>query len=259
MKNILKLGACLTIFAMIMICYGLPVLAQTTGTTTPSTTSTSTDPSNLNETTNNTSTPSIINGQNNSTTTPDTTATSTPSTTATTSPSTTSTTTPPSTPTSTPASNGTTISSSEIFGWVILPSFMMNILPSSTPLTWSMSNSQFSTSTTTSTNNSLTKENVMGNLNPSMGLTYNNDYPMLNGNYIDCNGNIDNDPAHHTTNPNDTDPAHHIGQNCPGGQPTLGNPFDANWMDWWSKNNWPSNWFIIPLTRQNIQDIMNMM
>lgn len=48
-------------------------------------------------------------------------------------------------------------------------------------------------------------------------VTYINGYPTINGNYVDCNGNVDNDSSHHTTDPNDTDPAHHIGQNCPVG------------------------------------------
>jgi len=46
---------------------------------------------------------------------------------------------------------------------------------------------------------------------------YVNGYPTLNGNFVDCDGNIDADPSHHTTNPNDTDPGHHLGQNCPAG------------------------------------------
>ena len=45
--------------------------------------------------------------------------------------------------------------------------------------------------------------------------TYVNGYPTLNGNYLDCNGNVDNDMGHHVTNPSDTDPGHHVGQNCP--------------------------------------------
>ena len=44
---------------------------------------------------------------------------------------------------------------------------------------------------------------------------YKDGYPTLNGNYIDCNGAIDNDSGHHTTNPADQDSAHRIGQNCP--------------------------------------------
>jgi hypothetical protein len=48
-------------------------------------------------------------------------------------------------------------------------------------------------------------------------ITYVNGYPTVNGNYIDCNGNIDNDMGHHTTSSGDTDPAHHVGQNCPAG------------------------------------------
>jgi hypothetical protein len=51
----------------------------------------------------------------------------------------------------------------------------------------------------------------------SSTITYINGYPTINGNYIDCNGNIDNDLAHHVANPGDTDPGHRIGQNCPAG------------------------------------------
>ncbi|MCL5667369.1 MAG: PA14 domain-containing protein [Patescibacteria group bacterium] len=46
-------------------------------------------------------------------------------------------------------------------------------------------------------------------------IVYTNGYPTINGNYIDCSGNIDNDAAHHTLDPSDRDPAHHSGQQCP--------------------------------------------
>jgi len=36
------------------------------------------------------------------------------------------------------------------------------------------------------------------------------------GNWINCNGSIDNDTAHHTTNINDLDPTHHLGIVCNG-------------------------------------------
>ncbi len=48
-------------------------------------------------------------------------------------------------------------------------------------------------------------------------VVYVNGYPTISGNFVDCNGNVDNDPSHHTTDPSDSDPAHHIGQNCPAG------------------------------------------
>jgi hypothetical protein len=47
--------------------------------------------------------------------------------------------------------------------------------------------------------------------------TYVNGYPTINGTYYDCNGNIDNDAAHHSPDMNDMDPGHHVGQNCPNG------------------------------------------
>lgn len=49
------------------------------------------------------------------------------------------------------------------------------------------------------------------------GIVYVNGYPTVNGNYIDCDGSVDNDMAHHSTDLNDTDPGHHLGQNCPAG------------------------------------------
>ncbi|MBI2410073.1 hypothetical protein HYV30_03485 [Candidatus Kaiserbacteria bacterium] len=52
---------------------------------------------------------------------------------------------------------------------------------------------------------------------PSQTIVMVNGYPTINGNFIDCNGNIDNDPSHHTTDPNDTDSGHRVGQNCPSG------------------------------------------
>jgi hypothetical protein len=55
------------------------------------------------------------------------------------------------------------------------------------------------------------------NPQPTTSVVLINGYPTINSNYIDCNGNIDNDPVHHTTNSADTDPGHHIGQNCPAG------------------------------------------
>lgn len=55
------------------------------------------------------------------------------------------------------------------------------------------------------------------NTQPNNTITVTNGYPTVSGNYIDCNGNIDNDMVHHTTDPSDADPAHHVGQNCPAG------------------------------------------
>jgi hypothetical protein len=91
---------------------------------------------------------------------------------------------------------------------------------------------------------------------------------MLNGNYIDCYGNIDNDMGHHTTNPSDQDPGHHSGMNCPsgsllgnmGGMPGGGNSMGApqNWMfNWFDINNTSIQWVIIPLTANTIQKLFN--
>ncbi|HEX5430272.1 MAG TPA: glycoside hydrolase family 6 protein [Patescibacteria group bacterium] len=42
------------------------------------------------------------------------------------------------------------------------------------------------------------------------------------GNWHDCNGAVDNDPAHHSSDVNDADPAHHMGQVCNGNQEAWG-------------------------------------
>ena len=112
-----------------------------------------------------------------------------------------------------------------------------------------------------------------GSTTPSSPYNYVNGYPMLNNNYVDCNGNIDNDPAHHTKNPSDHDPAHHSGMNCPGGIPAFGgNATQNNGQPWWlngSSNGMFSpfmfltpgssmQWVVIPLTQQIIQQLNNM-
>ena len=100
-------------------------------------------------------------------------------------------------------------------------------------------------------------------------------YPMWNGHYVTCEGFIDDDPAHHTTNPNDTDPAHNLGKNCPGGapkQPTINQwnmwnmaQNDNNWQNvmplkfWMHDNNNLSEWVVIPLTNENIGKLYNAM
>ncbi len=85
----------------------------------------------------------------------------------------------------------------------------------------------------------------------------------MNGNYLDCNGNIDNDMGHHVTTTTDTDPGHHIGMNCPVGSPLMS---QNNWMNTGSAFmlNWPSNsgempqWVIIPLTNETINKLYAM-
>ena len=100
---------------------------------------------------------------------------------------------------------------------------------------------------------------------PSSIYTYVNGYPTLNGNYYDCNGNIDNDPAHHTTVATDTDPAHHIGQNCSSGNPPApGNSPDLSAILGGSTQTWmfnintgggSSQWVALPLTGETILEL----
>jgi len=110
-------------------------------------------------------------------------------------------------------SGTSTLPTINTFGWAVIPLSLYNQL--------------FASSTGTSTT-------------PSSPFTYINGYPTLNGNYLDCNGNIDNDPAHHTTNSSDTDPAHHIGQNCPGGMPML--PTNSNFSNMLPNNGTGQSW-----------------
>jgi plastocyanin len=142
-------------------------------------------------------------------------------------------TTTPTTSTSTPAST-TTTTSTMLTGWLVIPRSLAN---------------QLSIATSTAS---------------SSPFTWMNGYPMINGNHIDCHGNIDNDPAHHTTNANDTDPAHHIGMNCPGGQPMLNQQSSI----WWHLNipnmpfSWPGNnpagdWVVIPITSNILTQLLN--
>ncbi len=152
--------------------------------------------------------------------------------------------------TSTPGSIG----SNQVFGWILVPSSFLTMYPnvfSSSTIPWGTGGG-----TSTSTQ-------------PGSPYTYSNGYPMMNGNYIDCSGNVDNDPAHHTTNPNDTDPAHHIGQNCSGGSPLLpggmnmgmpGNMPMGGGMDMMGMMNHASlapGWVAIPLTRNTLQALFN--
>ena len=128
-------------------------------------------------------------------------------------------------PVITPPANG-------IWGWLAIPLNLYNQLYGNAS----------TSSSSTGTNDS--------------GVSYTNGYPTVNGNYIDCNGNIDNDPAHHTTNPSDTDPAHHVGQNCPAGSLTIpneGNSGTANTGSIFSlfapgNNGQLAQWVIVPLT-----------
>lgn len=107
-------------------------------------------------------------------------------------------------------------------------------------------------------------------------ITYDaHNYPMWNGHYITCEGFIDDDPAHHTTNPNDTDPAHNVGKNCPGGapkQPTINQwnmwnmmQQDNNWQGimplkfWMHGDNGMAEWVVIPLTKQSLTKLYNAM
>ncbi len=95
----------------------------------------------------------------------------------------------------------------------------------------------------------------------SSNYTMVNGYPTINGNYYDCNGNLDNDMAHHTTNVSDTDPAHHSGQNCPAGAPKPPMAMDMGmgqgmWQQgilWFGTPGALNQWVVIPLTSQNLQ------
>lgn len=92
-------------------------------------------------------------------------------------------------------------------------------------------------------------------------------YPMYNGNYVDCNGNIDNDPGHHTKDIFDTDPAHNVGKNCPGGMPLapMGNNSNMDPNSW--NNNWQTmsfwsvmsgsmeQWVILPINSSTLQKL----
>jgi hypothetical protein len=101
------------------------------------------------------------------------------------------------------------------------------------------------------------------------GITYDSyGYPKWNGNYITCEGFIDNDPAHHTKDPNDKDPAHNIGKNCPGGKPKV--PTQAAMSMWengigfnfWMTNGQNPNreeWVVIPLNRENMENLHHLM
>jgi hypothetical protein len=101
------------------------------------------------------------------------------------------------------------------------------------------------------------------------GITYDSyGYPKWNGNYITCEGFIDNDPAHHTKDPNDKDPAHNIGKNCPGDKPKV--PTQAAMSMWengigfnfWMTNGQNPNreeWVVIPLNRENMENLHHLM
>jgi hypothetical protein len=97
-----------------------------------------------------------------------------------------------------------------------------------------------------------------------------NGYPTMNGNYFDCEGNIDNDMAHHTTDPNDTDPGHNVGKNCPGGMPKMPKMnMDAGQMFMPGMLNHPmfgvwngsttEDWVIVPLTSELVMKMAGMM
>jgi hypothetical protein len=210
-----------------------------TATSTPNTnTSTSTpDTTNQNNTNTSTSTDTSLNNNNQNATSTATSTTTTPTTTPNT--------------TNNNTNNGNTNNTgqgSDIVGWIILSPVMFSSMSTSTQNT------------------------IMGNTNStSSPYTYVNGYPMLGGNYVDCNGNIDNDPAHHTTDMNDTDPGHNIGKNCPGGAPKLPNQGNGmNQSNWWMFNNpfggvfgdllgnnpnGNSRWIIMPLTRSSLQNL----
>jgi endoglucanase len=55
----------------------------------------------------------------------------------------------------------------------------------------------------------------LNSVEASDSIVYLNGYPTINGDYVDCDGHTDPDPAHHVTDSNDTDPGHHVGLNCP--------------------------------------------
>jgi hypothetical protein len=248
---------------------------QNTGSATSTQTSSPSQFNNVDNGQNSTSTQNgltvdqLLNGQVNGTSTQNTTATTTNDTNATTTPTTNATTTTTSTATSTatstpPVNNnqgGVTMwGTGDVVGWIIISPYLLG-MGTSTP-------GHGTTTAPSNGNGSATGTQI----------TYMNGYPMVGGNYIDCNGNIDNDPAHHTTNPNDTDPAHNVGKNCPGGAPQLrdngyymgyGNNsmmMNDQWMhgfSWGAMNGvlhsqqQQHHWIIIPLTRGTLDHLIH--
>lgn len=139
--------------------------------------------------------------------------------------------------TSTTGSNSntnTTMNQEYPWGWISIPAALFT----------QASLAGTSTHTTPPTN--------LGNTSSS-----NNSYPQMSGNYINCNGAVDNDMAHHTTDPTDTDPAHHQGMNC-GTQNWDSSTFQHTWLPNWSGNTSnPNEWVQIPLTSQVISLLNN--
>ncbi len=163
-------------------------------------------------------------------------ATSTPTTTPPTA-----TTTPP-TSTTTPPGNPWDSNMTATLGWAAIPQNLFNQI-------WGSG-----AGTTTPGNSTITYDA--------------NGYPMWNGSYINCEGQIDNDPAHHVVDPNDTDPAHNVGKNCPGGAPKTPSMSSVNWAgSAWNNMGMPftvwvgsgaqaSYWVVIPLNVQTLEQLL---
>ncbi|MBL8029966.1 MAG: fibronectin type III domain-containing protein [Candidatus Doudnabacteria bacterium] len=95
-------------------------------------------------------------------------------------------------------------------------------------------------------------------------------YPMWNGSYINCEGQIDNDPAHHTIDPNDTDPGHNVGKNCPGGAPKTPMAGNMNWSGgmnfdnsgmpfrvWVGSGDDAAYWVVVPINKQTLEQFLS--
>ena len=145
----------------------------------------------------------------------------------------------PGTGTNTPTTTLPSFNNIGTLGWLVLPQTIFNSIYN----------------TTASTSSS-----------PSV-YTMVNGYPTINNNYVDCNGNVDNDMGHHSTNPGDADPGHHIGQNCPGGMPkapgntTMNNNSSQgmtnNFFTLSGMNNSQSQFVLVPLNGQTLQKLFS--
>jgi hypothetical protein len=258
MKRVKILSAIVGTIGLALLVLGPSAVAQqdTTGNSATSTTgsnATTTQTTANNQNNSATSTPS---GSNQTGTTTDTSGlvagTSTPSSTATTTDTSNAnaTSTATANATTTPGS-GSAMSDLRILAWLILPRDLAGLLGTTTR--FNIPGMVAGTSTQLSATSSLP-------------YAYINGYPTIEGNYFDCNGNIDNDMAHHTANVNDTDPAHNIGKNCQGGAPMapnsnamMGMMGSGMGMPFFHFMNGAqgSNWMVIPLTRNNLSTLLN--
>jgi|GEM_PF-3472130 len=90
------------------------------------------------------------------------------------------------------------------------------------------------------------------NFNSSTG-TWN-----TSGNWLDCNGIIDNDPGHHDFNMADLDPAHHLGMVCNGSQEAWNPGVLVPGSSQSNNGSFPSSqWIIVQITPSNISAINN--